>query len=346
MEKNMGTIYKIENLVNGKVYVGQTVKKPKYRLHRHKAELLNNNHSNDYFQRAFNKYGLESFKASIIEQVHVDLLDEREVYWIKYYRLKDGVYNLEGGGNKNKSVADYTKSKISQAVRKSLENPITIERRKLANAMMRGSNNHNARQVICINDKKIYETLTEACLYYGANLVQISKVVTGERVSCYSKKLGEYLQFAYYKKGKVYQLRENTNIQEPKKVICINTGEIFRSTWEAAKTYNISQGSLVLCCQGERHSCGKDKNGTPLLWGYLENYDENKTYRHIKNEGARNPRSHPVVCITTGEYFESQRQAELKYNIAQGKISMVCTGKRKHAGRLPDGTKLKWEYAD
>lgn len=341
----MGTIYKIENLVNGKVYVGQTINKPIYRLHRHRAELLNNSHANEYLQRAFNKYGLESFKTSIIEQVHLDLLDEREIYWIKYYGLKDGVYNLEGGGNKNKSVADCTKLKISQAIRKSLENPTTIERRKLANAMMRGSNNHNARQVICINDKKMYETLTEACLYYGTNLVQISKVVTGERVSCYSKKLGEYLQFAYYEKGKTYQLRENVNIKEPKKVICINTGEIFDSTWQAAKAYNVSQGSLVRCLKRYGKSLGKDKNNNPLIWEYLENFDSNKKYEYVENSGCNNPKSHAVICITTGEYFESQRQAEIKYGISNCKISSVCSGKRKHAGKLRDGTKLKWKYA-
>lgn len=341
-----GTIYKIENLVNGKVYIGQTARNIKHRKIHHFNALRGNYHSNKYLQRSWNKYGEENFIFKIIENVDIDKLDDREVYWINYYKNKAGVYNLDSGGNKNKKLSKVSRMKISFAVKQRLKNTYYLNILRENARKNGGANNCNAKRVICINTGEVFDTATEACDKYAIKLSQISKVITGERVSCYSQKLNKYLQFAYYEEGGEYKLKENVNIQEPKKVICINTGEIFRSTWEAAKTYNISQGSLVLCCQGERHSCGKDKNGTPLLWGYLENYDENKTYRHIKNEGARNPRSHPVVCITTGEYFESQRQAELKYNIAQGKISMVCTGKRKHAGRLPDGTKLKWEYAD
>jgi len=341
-----GTIYKIENLVNGKVYIGQTAMKAKYRKTTHFNALEGNRHPNKHLQRAWNKYGRENFKFQIIEKVNINKLDDREIYWIRYYKNKAGVYNLDSGGNKNKKLSKESKEKMSLAVKQRLKNPYYLNILKENARKNRGANNCNAKRVICINTGEVFDTATEACNKYGIKLSQISKVITGERISCFSKKYQQYLQFAYYEEGGEYKLKENVNIQEPKKVICINTGEIFRSTWEAAKTYNISQGSLVLCCQGERHSCGKDKNGTPLLWEYLENYDENKTYRHIKNEGARNPRSHPVVCITTGEYFESQRQAELKYNIAQGKISMVCTGKRKHAGGLPDGTKLKWEYAD
>lgn len=341
-----GTIYKIENLVNGKVYIGQTAMKAKYRKTTHFNALEGNRHPNKHLQRAWNKYGEENFIFKIIENVDIDKLDDREVYWINYYKNKAGVYNLDSGGNKNKKLSKESKEKMSLAAKQRLKNPYYLNILKENARKNRGANNCNAKRVICINTGEVFDTATEACNKYGIKLSQISKVITGERVSCYSKRLNKYLQFAYYKEGKAYKLKKNTNIKEPKQVICINTGEIFKSTGEAAKIYNISQGTLVLCCQGKRHSCGKDKNGNPLLWEYLENYDKNKIYKLVKNEGARNPRSHPVVCITTGEYFESQRQAELKYNIAQGKISMVCTGKRKHAGRLPDGTKLKWEYAD
>lgn len=413
-----GIIYEIENLIDGKVYIGQTTVGFKQRVYSHKYQLERNVHKNEHLQRAWKKYGRKNFRFSVIEHCSILEIDEREKKWIEIYdstNRKKG-YNFESGGHKNKTLHKETRGKLSNKAKEFALSPLgkeVIKKRALKNS---GVNHYSAKKVICINDKKVFGTINkaadyydisqsdisavcrgarltvkglqfayykegkeyslkelppntgsyspvavkvickndgkvfgsmvEAAGYYGVSKKAICKVCKGERISCFSKKYQQYLQFAYYEEGGEYKLKENVNIQEPKKVICINTGEIFRSTWEAAKTYNISQGSLVLCCQGERHSCGKDKNGTPLLWGYLENYDENKTYRHIKNEGARNPKSRPVICVTTGEYFESQRQAEIKYNISQGKISMVCTGKRKHAGRLPDGTKLKWEYAD
>src|SRR5699024_11442169 len=96
-----GTIYKIENLVNGKVYVGQTVVGFKKRIGEHVSALRHNRHNNDYLQRAWNKYSEENFSYSILETCEVGCLDDAEVFWIAYYRTFSESYNLESGGNKH-----------------------------------------------------------------------------------------------------------------------------------------------------------------------------------------------------------------------------------------------------
>ena len=78
----MGYIYKIENKLNGKVYIGQTVKTVEKRFNQHK-----NNSNKDYFSqivlyKAFNKYGIENFECVELEEIDNELLDEREKYWI------------------------------------------------------------------------------------------------------------------------------------------------------------------------------------------------------------------------------------------------------------------------
>lgn len=57
---------------------------------------------------------------------------------------------------------------------------------------------------------------------------------------------------------------------------------------------------------------------------------------------------HKVRCITTGEEFDSMQEAGEKYNIKPLGIYRVCKGlfNRETAGKLPDGTRLKWEYID
>lgn len=55
--------------------------------------------------------------------------------------------------------------------------------------------------------------------------------------------------------------------------------------------------------------------------------------------------SKKVRCITTGEEFESICAAARHFNIAQGNISKVLKGERKSCGKLPDGTRLTWEWA-
>lgn len=56
--------------------------------------------------------------------------------------------------------------------------------------------------------------------------------------------------------------------------------------------------------------------------------------------------SKKVKCLTTGEIFESISAAARYYNLAQPNISKVLKGERQSCGKLPDGTKLKWTWAD
>ena len=127
MEKNMGTIYKIENLVNGKVYVGQTIRSANRRLQVHKIKLQKQYYNNPHLQRAFNKYGESSFRTSIIEKCAVEDTDDREIFWIEYYKNTVGVYNIEGGGNNRKIITEETRQRLSEAGEKSYKNPDTLK---------------------------------------------------------------------------------------------------------------------------------------------------------------------------------------------------------------------------
>lgn len=51
-----------------------------------------------------------------------------------------------------------------------------------------------------------------------------------------------------------------------------------------------------------------------------------------------------VMCMETGEIFNTMTEAGKKYKTT--KIGLVCSGNKKTAGKLPDGTKLHWKYAE
>ena len=54
-----------------------------------------------------------------------------------------------------------------------------------------------------------------------------------------------------------------------KKVICINTGEIFECIREAGNKYNIEASHITDCCKGRRKSCGKHPlTKERLKWKY------------------------------------------------------------------------------
>ena len=81
MGKQCG-IYCIENIVNGKKYVGQSVDIAS-RFIKHRYLLRNNKHYNVHLQGAWNTYGEDNFLFYVLEECNTALLDEREQYYIK-----------------------------------------------------------------------------------------------------------------------------------------------------------------------------------------------------------------------------------------------------------------------
>lgn len=98
--KKQNVIYKFENLINGKVYIGQTRKQLRERIALHLCESKGNRLT--YFHKSINKYGLSNFDITILEEVDDNrLLDSLEIYRISYYDStnRNKGYNLTKGGS-------------------------------------------------------------------------------------------------------------------------------------------------------------------------------------------------------------------------------------------------------
>lgn len=94
-------IYKITNQINGKCYIGQSIDIEK-RWKQHISDAKNSNRKKcPYFHKALIKYGIENFKFEILEECLIDKLNEREIYWIKFYNSYENGYNLTPGGNQS-----------------------------------------------------------------------------------------------------------------------------------------------------------------------------------------------------------------------------------------------------
>lgn len=96
-------IYKITNLINNKIYIGLTTYEVNERYKSHLSAARSNRKITG-IDAAIRKYGEENFKVEIVEELEedIDLLNEREQYWIAYYNcFKDntiGYNQTEGGG--------------------------------------------------------------------------------------------------------------------------------------------------------------------------------------------------------------------------------------------------------
>ena len=102
----MSLIYKATNLINGKCYIGLTVRTIEQRTYRHLKESYNEKSSeyNLVFHRAIRKYKPENFKWEIIKDNIDDFeyLKEQEIFYIKKHNTffkTDCGYNMTMGGD-------------------------------------------------------------------------------------------------------------------------------------------------------------------------------------------------------------------------------------------------------
>ena len=204
-------IYCIENLINEKKYIGQSVD-VYARWAKHKSELINNRHFNDYLQKSWNKYGESNFKFYVIEFCDIGSLDERESYYIDFHQtlLKDHGYNLMSGGTFGRKYSDESRLKISQSLIGHVVSNETRVKISKNHADVSGKNNvmygrhhtddakrkvseankgrisvrRNKNAVYCIELKTTFEDATEAGKELSLDSSGILKCCNGTRKTC------------------------------------------------------------------------------------------------------------------------------------------------------------------
>ena len=90
-------IYKYQNKINQKIYIGQSSNiERRYEQHLYAAK--HPHEKNILIDKAISKYGIENFTFEIIEICSLEELDEKECYWIGYYNSYNNGYNNTIGG--------------------------------------------------------------------------------------------------------------------------------------------------------------------------------------------------------------------------------------------------------
>jgi group I intron endonuclease len=106
----MCLIYKIINLINKKVYIGQTWSTLKHRL----AQHLSSKKKNKLFD-AIKKYGKENFQIQFLTVCGTqEVADYWETFFIEKYDSINLGYNIREGGSRGK-LSSYTRKKISDS---------------------------------------------------------------------------------------------------------------------------------------------------------------------------------------------------------------------------------------
>lgn len=321
-------IYKIENMINGKIYIGQSVDIYK-RWADHISSLNKQTHINRHLQNAWNKYGNENFKFEIIKLCAKEKLNIEEMRSIKAYNsFGENGYNLTLGGEGNRGWIMPDNVRLS-----------------------------HSKAVILLNTGDIFESLSDAyrkCGIYDTNIALCCKGIDNHA----GKYNGENAVWMYLDEFNKLRLSEEEIKNKialgqihkkfkTRKVICITTNQIFDSTKIAADTFNLSVSGINSCLCDRARYCGT-LNGERLVWKY---YDEfiNMSETDIEDlliiayEPVNNNRSHPVICLNTFTVYDSISKAEEDTGISSSSIISCCSKKTKSAECI-DGMRSVWMY--
>lgn len=354
-------IYSIRNKINNKMYIGQTSDYHK-RVSHHLSSLRRNKSHNRHLQAAFLLYGEDSFEFSIVEKCNVDMLDEREMFWIEHYDSYNNGYNLDigGGGIRGYKYTDEQKAKISKALKGRVFSDETRRRMSEGHADFSGEKSpmFGVKWADRFSPERQAEIKAKMSLAQsGENNANYGKKMSDEQ----KKKLSDshkrrFVLYGNPLKGRERPNKRGSNAPNVCPVVCVNTGEQFDTIRIAAKEKGVPASCISSCISDnlDVFYAGYDVDGTKLLWRRLEDYipmSKAEISEYIRLQEAKMPGSYKrgVKCISTGEMFSSMREACDKYGIDPSSLSAHCRRRKSinGCGRHPlTNELLKWEYVE
>lgn len=214
-------------------------------------------------------------------------------------------------------------------------------------------------KIICLNTKEVFYNAEQASNKYDINRNHITEVCSNNRRSTGvhpdTDKPLVWMYLTDYKKATKEEINDRLNVGfgrgRYRKVVCLNTGEIFDTISNAVQKYNMkSVNGIIACCKNRTKTAGKHpETKEKLAWMYLEDY-EKTTKEEIDNIVKyinKSSYNKPVICLNTGEIFEDMKIAEEKYNISQKSICRCANGKVYTAGKHPiTKVGLVWMYLE
>lgn len=182
-EKNSGIIYKATNIINGKMYIGQTIKGLSVRKNIHLNTAKRKN-CMSYFHRSIIKYGPENFDWNIIcNCTSRTELNKMEIWYINEFNtFKPNGYNLTLGGGGISGWKHTEKTKEKQSIAKiGDKNPMKQpEAREKVRNKLTGRTKETHEYIKKSNEKKSQynkensEWIRKRCIKFNETMLSMS----------------------------------------------------------------------------------------------------------------------------------------------------------------------------
>lgn len=252
-------IYKIENLINHKLYIGLT-NNPKRRKNRHFNDLWNKKHDNPHLQKAYNLYGTENFKFEILQEYDCNEkeIKQYEKEWIKKLKSYEEGYNCNPGGDLSYNPGKLTKEEVFEilSVVEKLDHqgpklaeiygvsPKVISNVKLNKSY---SNYYDEYQKISQQEKDRLFVLMNSNHEFIKQKNKTRRLFTREQVYLI------YIHRDYKIPFELKSICKNFNMDDSCTPYKIKKGEIYKDYYEDYKKLNLQDKNKILCVYTEMY---------------------------------------------------------------------------------------------
>ncbi len=174
-----------------------------------------------------------------------------------------------------------------------------------------------SKPVICLETREEFLNAAYAAQSVGCTDSTIYAVCGDTMPNLTAKRFHFLFKEDYTEEKRELLLNQKSGIDTIRQeIVCVETGEIFKSIVEAAKFANRNEANIRAVLYERIETSGKDENGNRYHWKYL---DESK---NINLRKARRPNK--VKCLETGEIFscvsEVCKKLDIKYNSLSGHL--------------------------
>lgn len=245
----MGCIYMVKNKINGKIYIGQTVRKLYDRKSDHHLQAKNNCDSMP-FHRAIRKYGKAGFEWHILAD-NIDDIGElnrlEKNYIAQYDSLSPNGYNLQQGGWNGYHHED-TKRKMSMAHKgrvyeqgriRSISAIVRDERQRVAHGHSRHTSLRDSMRMV--NGENVHSRYPSKARMQS--LYKSSDVFKENKHKNYSAAQRIVKARLSYRRSIAHRM---------KPCLCLETMDKYDSINEAARALGLRSTDISKVCKGKQ----------------------------------------------------------------------------------------------
>lgn len=262
-------IYKITNILDGKVYIGQTSISLRKRLLKHMYDANTDvKRRKHYLHRALSKHGFDNFIVEILETCEKEKLDEREIYWIAHYNSTDSVlgYNCTKGGQGNRAIfiSEETRKIISEKNKVRWQDPeYRLKQKQNRNASYKRKMRPVVQLDLNYNLIKIWDKKTDVANQFTGQIFALNKNRRVVEIGIYLFMDKDYYETFVLPDPIVVQLDDEYNI--------VNKFYSYKHANTALKTYGYKTACLQFAVNQSR-TCKTGSKKAGFIWMNYDNY--------------------------------------------------------------------------